>query len=46
VVEASPNLTNASWTPLQTNILSDVPIAILDSAATNFPSRFYRAHTQ
>jgi hypothetical protein len=46
VVESSPNLTNASWTPLQTNVLSDVPIAVLDSAATNFSSRFYRAHTQ
>jgi len=46
VIEASPNPSNTSWTPLQTNVLSDAPIPVLDSAAVNYPSRFYRARTQ
>jgi uncharacterized repeat protein (TIGR03803 family) len=44
VIYASTNL--QSWIPLQTNTLNLGAILITDSAATNYPRRFYRARLQ
>ncbi len=42
VVEACTNLTSASWTALQTCILTNGSIYFSDAAWTNYPARFYR----
>ena len=44
VVEASTNL--QSWTPVSTNTLVNGTSAFTDSTWTNYPLRFYRAHSQ
>jgi hypothetical protein len=44
VVEASPSLANATWTPLATNTLSSGPFYFSDPQWTNYPARFYRLH--
>jgi hypothetical protein len=41
VLERSPNLRD--WQPLSTNEFLGVPIELVDSGATNAPTRFYRA---
>jgi hypothetical protein len=42
VVEATTNLVNPAWFPLQTNILSGDAFYFSDSQWTNYPARFYR----
>jgi PKD repeat protein len=42
VVEASTNLANATWYPLQTNTLSGGSFYFSDAQWTNYPGRFYR----
>lgn len=42
VVEASTNLSNPVWEPLQTNTLSGGSFYFSDSQWTNHPTRFYR----
>ena len=42
VVEASTNLANPTWYPLQTNTLNGNPLYFTDPQWTNFGSRFYR----
>jgi hypothetical protein len=42
VVEASTNLGNPIWTPLQTNVLTSGTYYFSDAQRTNYPSRFYR----
>jgi hypothetical protein len=42
VVEASTNLVNASWHPLQTNTLNGTSSYFSDPNSTNYPLRFYR----
>jgi hypothetical protein len=44
VIYASTNL--SSWTPIYTNPPAASPIQFLDSSATNFRARFYRAAPQ
>ena len=42
VVEASTNLANPYWQPLQTNTLTSGSAWFNDPERTNFPGRFYR----
>jgi hypothetical protein len=42
VVEASENLANPIWSPLQTNTLSGDTLYFSDPQWTNYPARFYR----
>jgi hypothetical protein len=42
VVEASTNLTNPSWSPVQTNTLIGGSFYFSDPQWTNYPGRFYR----
>ncbi len=42
VVEASTNLAQPNWTPLETNTLAGGSAAFSDPGWTNFPARFYR----
>ena len=42
VVEASGNLANHDWTPVQTNTLTGPSSYFSDPQWTNYPSRFYR----
>ena len=42
VIEASTDLANSTWSPLQTCILTNGTIYFGESAWTNFPNRFYR----
>ena len=42
VVEASTNLANPIWIPLQTNTLTGGSIYFCDPGWTNYPTRFYR----
>lgn len=42
VVEACADLTNPSWTPLQTNTLTSDTLYFSDPNWTNYPTRFYR----
>jgi hypothetical protein len=42
VVEASTNLANATWSPLQTSTLSNGSAYFSDPQWTNYPARFYR----
>ena len=42
VIEASINLLNQTWSPLQTNTLNGRPLYFSDPQWTNYPSRFYR----
>ncbi|HXP63532.1 MAG TPA: leucine-rich repeat domain-containing protein, partial [Dongiaceae bacterium] len=42
VIEASTNLLNPSWYPLQTNTLNGNSLHFADPQWTNYPSRFYR----
>jgi len=44
VIEASSDLAN--WTPIYTNLDSTGSISFTDTTATNYPYRYYRAHTQ
>jgi hypothetical protein len=41
-VEASTNLANPTWFPLQTNTLTAAPCYFGDPDWTNYPARFYR----
>jgi Ig-like domain-containing protein len=41
IIEASPNLSD--WTGIVTNDSSNGSVVFTDTAATNYPSRFYRA---
>jgi hypothetical protein len=41
VVAASTNLTNPTWTPLQTITLTNSSIYFSDPQWTNYPNRFY-----
>ena len=45
VVEASTNLMNSSWFPLQTNTLNGGTFYFSDPDWTHYPSRFYRLRT-
>ena len=42
VVEASTNLSNPNWQPVQTNLLVDGSAYFSDLQWTNYPERFYR----
>ncbi len=42
VIEASTNLVNPTWYPLQTNTLNGNPLYFSDPQWTNYASRFYR----
>jgi hypothetical protein len=42
VVEATTNLTNPVWQPVQTNTLASGSSYFSDSQRTNYPARFYR----
>ncbi len=42
VVEATTNITNPNWQPLQTNTLTGIPWYFSDLQWTNYPSRVYR----
>jgi hypothetical protein len=42
VVEASTDLANPAWAPLQTNTLTGDSLYFSDSQWTNYPARFYR----
>ena len=42
VIEASTNLANPTWYPLQTNTLNGTPLYFSDPQWTNYPARFYR----
>ena len=42
VLEASTDLTNPSWTPLQSSTLTNGSINFADPDWTDFPSRYYR----
>jgi hypothetical protein len=42
VVEASTDLANPTWYPLQTNILTGALFYFSDPEWTNYPTRFYR----
>ena len=42
VVEASSNLSNPDWQPVQTNTLTDGTAYFSDPQWTNYPNRFYR----
>ncbi len=42
MVEASTNLTNPNWQPIQTNTLSGASFNFTDSQWRNYPRRFYR----
>ncbi len=42
VIEATTNLINPTWTPLQTNTLNGSSLYFSDPYWTNYPSRFYR----
>jgi hypothetical protein len=42
VVEASANLANPIWSPLQTNTLTGASLYFSDPQWTNYPARFYR----
>jgi len=42
VVEASTNLSNPDWQPVQTNTLTTGSAYFNDSQWTNYPGRFYR----
>ena len=42
VVEASIDLANSSWTPIQTNTMTDDSFYFSDPEWTNYPTRFYR----
>lgn len=44
VIEASTDLQN--WAPISTNAAPSGKVSYTDTAATNFPSRFYRARLQ
>jgi len=44
LIEASTNFTD--WTPILTNPPASAPVQFLDSSATNFPVRFYRAQEE
>jgi hypothetical protein len=46
VVEASTNLANPNWQPIQTNTLSGTSYGFNDPQWTNYPDRFYRVHSQ
>jgi hypothetical protein len=46
VVEASTNLTGASWLPLSTNVLGDAPLHFTEPTAPTLLKRFYRARVQ
>ena len=42
VAEASADLANPVWSPLQTNTLSSDSLYFSDPEWTNYPARFYR----
>ncbi len=42
VVEASTNLSNPDWQPVQTNMLTTGSVYFSDPQWTNYPGRFYR----
>lgn len=44
VIEASTDLKN--WVPISTNAAPSGTVSYIDTAATNFPSRYYRARLQ
>jgi uncharacterized repeat protein (TIGR03803 family) len=46
IVEASTNLTEPDWQPLQTNTLDGAPIYFYDPAWNLYPGRFYRLRLQ
>ena len=46
VVEATTNLAKPVWTPLATNSLTSGTNYFSDSQWMNYPSRFYRVHSQ
>lgn len=46
VVDASTNLINPVWTPLETNTLADGVWFFSDPQWTNYPGRFYRISSQ
>lgn len=46
VIEASTNLSNTAWVPLLTNTLGTNAMYFSDPRWTNYPSRFYRVHSQ
>jgi hypothetical protein len=45
VVEASTNLRNGAWSPLQTCTLTNGSIYFSDPQWTNYPARFYRVRS-
>ena len=42
VVEATTNLANSIWSPLQTNTFTSGSVYFIDPQWTNYPARFYR----
>jgi BspA type Leucine rich repeat region (6 copies) len=45
VVQATTNLTNGTWTTLQSNVLAGTTANFTDTQWTNFPRRYYRLST-
>jgi hypothetical protein len=46
VVEASADLNNPKWSPVQTNALNNGVVYFIDAEWANYPSRFYRVRSQ
>ena len=46
VVEATTDLANPTWYPLQTNTLTGASSYFSDPLWTNYPARFYRVRGQ
>jgi hypothetical protein len=46
VIEASTNLNNPKWSPVQTNALNNRVVNFTDSQWMKYPSRFYRLRSQ
>jgi hypothetical protein len=46
VTEATTNLANPVWLPIQTNELDGSPVSFSDPQWTNYPGRFYRLRLQ
>ncbi len=46
IVEASTDLNNPNWSPVQTNALNNGVVNFIDPGWANYPSRFYRVLSQ
>ena len=46
IIEATTNLADSDWSPLQTNVLLSQLMTFQDLLWTNYPQRYYRMRTQ